>query len=59
MPYLTVEKLNQYYVHTTDDRRYQRYDYTAPVFDFACSSGVAVEAAAAGPVRLQTQYQPG
>jgi hypothetical protein len=33
---LSVERLEQDYVHTADEGRYQRYDYAAPVFDFAC-----------------------
>jgi hypothetical protein len=33
---LAVERLEQFYVRTTDESRHQRYDYTAPVFDVAC-----------------------
>ena len=33
---LSVERLDQDYVRTADEGRHQRYDYTAPVFDFAC-----------------------
>ena len=33
---LSVERLDQDYVRTADEGRYQRYDYAAPAFDFAC-----------------------
>ena len=33
---LSVERLDQDYVRTADEGRYQRYHYAAPVFDFAC-----------------------
>jgi hypothetical protein len=33
---LAVERLEQTYVRTTDEGTCQRYDYTAPVFDFRC-----------------------
>jgi hypothetical protein len=32
---LGVERLEQEYVRACDDGRHQRYDYAAPVFDFA------------------------
>jgi uncharacterized protein len=32
---LSVERLEQEYVRGSDEGRHQRYDYTAPVFDFA------------------------
>ena len=32
---LTVERLEQEYIRTSDEAQ-QRYDYTAPAFDFAC-----------------------
>ena len=33
---LSVERLDQDYARTADEGRYQRYDYAAPVFGFAC-----------------------
>lgn len=33
---LRVERLDQDYARTADEGRHQRYDYAAPVFDFAC-----------------------
>lgn len=33
---LEVERLEQTYVRTEDDGALQRYDYTAPAFDFTC-----------------------
>lgn len=33
---LRVERLEQDYQRTTDEAGHQRYDYTAPAFDFAC-----------------------
>ena len=33
---LSVERLDQDYARTADEGRYQRYDYAAPVFSFAC-----------------------
>jgi hypothetical protein len=33
---LRVERLDQDYSRIADEGRYQRYDYTAPVFGFAC-----------------------
>jgi uncharacterized protein len=33
---LSVERLDQDYLRTADDGSHQRYDYAAPVFDFAC-----------------------
>ena len=33
---LSVERLDQDYVRTADEGRYQRYDYAAPAFGFAC-----------------------
>ncbi len=33
---LAVERLEQSYLRTPDEGSQQRYDYTAPVFDFAC-----------------------
>ncbi|MFF3440631.1 putative glycolipid-binding domain-containing protein [Streptosporangium sp. NPDC002721] len=33
---LTVERLDQDYVRVADEGTRQRYDYSAPVFDFAC-----------------------
>ena len=33
---LTVERLEQTYARLPDDGPHQRYDYAAPVFDFAC-----------------------
>lgn len=35
-PDLRVERLDQDYVRAADAGGHQRYDYTAPVFDFAC-----------------------
>ncbi len=32
---LRVERLEQRYVRAADDQKHQRYDYSAPVFDFA------------------------
>ncbi len=33
---LSTERLEQQYARITDQDRHQRYDYTAPVFDFSC-----------------------
>jgi hypothetical protein len=33
---LTVQRLEQAYVRVVDEGGYQRYDYAAPAFDFAC-----------------------
>jgi hypothetical protein len=33
---LTVERLEQTYLRLPDNGSHRRYDYTAPVFDFAC-----------------------
>jgi len=33
---LTVERLEQTYLRLPDNGSHQGYDYTAPVFDFAC-----------------------
>jgi hypothetical protein len=33
---LAVERLEQTYLRTTDQATCQRYDYTAPAFDFSC-----------------------
>jgi hypothetical protein len=33
---LAVQRLEQTYLRTPDEAARQRYDYTAPVFDFAC-----------------------
>ena len=33
---LSVERLEQQYTRTTDLHGHQRYDYTAPAFDFSC-----------------------
>jgi uncharacterized protein len=33
---LSVERLDQDYVRAADEGRRQRYDYSAPAFDFAC-----------------------
>ena len=33
---LSVERLEQDYVRSADESYHQRYDYAAPVFDFAC-----------------------
>ncbi|MGH8940527.1 MAG: putative glycolipid-binding domain-containing protein [Actinomycetes bacterium] len=33
---LAVERLEQTYVRTTDETSHQRYDYTAPAFEFTC-----------------------
>lgn len=33
---LAVERLEQDYVRTNDEDAHQRYNYTAPAFDFAC-----------------------
>jgi hypothetical protein len=33
---LRVERLDQNYARTADEGHHQRYDYAAPVFDFAC-----------------------
>jgi hypothetical protein len=35
-PHLTVERLEQTYARLPDDGPRQRYDYAAPVFEFAC-----------------------
>ena len=32
----SVERLEQQYLRTTDEGAHQRYDYTAPAFEFAC-----------------------
>ena len=37
---LAVERLEQTYVRTTDESTCQRYDYTAPAFDFECPPGL-------------------
>ena len=33
---LAVQRLEQAYLRAPDEADRQRYDYTAPVFDFAC-----------------------
>jgi uncharacterized protein len=33
---LSVERLEQQYTRTADQHGHQRYDYTAPAFDFSC-----------------------
>ena len=33
---LSAGRLDQDYLRTADEGRHQRYDYAAPVFDFAC-----------------------
>jgi uncharacterized protein len=33
---LAVERLEQTYLRVPDEAAHQRYDYTAPAFDFAC-----------------------
>jgi uncharacterized protein len=38
-PHLTVERLEQTYGRLPDVGPYQRYDYAAPVFEFACQLG--------------------
>ena len=35
-PDLSVERLEQQYTRTADQHGHQRYDYTAPAFDFSC-----------------------
>jgi hypothetical protein len=35
-PTLAVERLEQTYLRTTDEGAHQRYEYTAPAFDFTC-----------------------
>jgi uncharacterized protein len=45
---LAVERLEQTYARTADEASHQRYDYTAPAFDFACrlvydESGLVLE----------------
>jgi hypothetical protein len=35
-PDLSVERLDQDYLRAADEGRHQRYDYSAPVFDFEC-----------------------
>ena len=35
-PDLSVERLEQQYTRTADRHGHQRYDYTAPAFDFSC-----------------------
>jgi hypothetical protein len=32
----SVERLEQEYLRTADQGAHQRYDYTAPAFEFAC-----------------------
>jgi hypothetical protein len=33
---LRLERLEQDYTRISDDCQHQRYDYTAPMFDFSC-----------------------
>jgi hypothetical protein len=45
---LAVERLEQAYLRVADEATHQRYDYTAPTFDFACrltydESGLVLE----------------
>jgi hypothetical protein len=32
----SIERLEQEYLRTTDEGTHQRYDYSAPAFEFAC-----------------------